>query len=112
MGISNPIEPCIYSKWVSDELLLLAGVYVDDFCIISDSQDEVDKLKAFLGAEEVYSNKWFSLTINHDVIAGTLSISSEINISISASDMRVQAMSVASLCVRIEGDDLAPPSLS
>jgi hypothetical protein len=80
---SNPIEPCIYSKWVSDDVLLLVGVYVDDFRIISDSQDEVDKLKAYLaphGAVEVDSNKWLGLTINHDVLAGTLSISNEINI--------------------------------
>ncbi len=64
-------------------MLLLVGVYVDDFCIISDSQDEVDKLKAYLapnGAVEVDSNKRLGLTINHDVLAGTLSISNEINI--------------------------------
>ena len=64
-------------------MLLLVGVYVDDFCFISDSQVEVDKLKAYLashGAVEVDSNKWLSLTFNHDVLAGTLSISNEINI--------------------------------
>jgi len=64
-------------------VLLLVGVYVDDFRIISDSQDEVDKLKAYLahhGAVEVDSSKWLGLTINHDVLAGTLSISNEINI--------------------------------
>jgi hypothetical protein len=64
-------------------VLLLVGVYVDDFRIISDSQDEVGKLKAFLaphGAVEVDSNKWLGLTINHDVLAGPLSISNEINI--------------------------------
>jgi hypothetical protein len=33
---SNLIEPCIYSKCVSDDVLLLVGVYADDFCIISD----------------------------------------------------------------------------
>ena len=60
---------CFYSnfKWVSDDVLLLVGVYVDDFCIISDSQDEVDKLKAYLaphGAVEVDSNKWLGLNIN------------------------------------------------
>ena len=41
-------------------MLLLVGVYVDDFRIISDSQDEIDKLKAYLvphGAVEVDSNK-------------------------------------------------------
>ena len=31
-GLStNLIEPCIYSKWVSDNVLLLVGFYVDDF---------------------------------------------------------------------------------
>ena len=83
-GLSpNPIEPCIYSKWVSDDVLLLVGFYFDDFRIISDSQDEVDKLEAYLaphGAVEVDSNKWLGLTINHDVLAGTLSISNEIYI--------------------------------
>jgi hypothetical protein len=74
---SNPIEPCIYSKWVSDDVLLLVGVYVDDFRIISDSQDEV-KLAPH-GAVEVDSNKRFGLTINHDILAGTLSISNQIN---------------------------------
>jgi hypothetical protein len=64
-GLSfNPIEPCIYSKWESDDVLLLVGVYVDDFRIISDSQDEIDKLKAYLaphGSVEVDSNKWLGL---------------------------------------------------
>ena len=86
---SNPIEPCIYSKWVSNEVLLLVGVYVDDFRIISDSQDEVDKLKVYLaphGAVEVDPNKWLGLTINHDVIAGTLSISNEFNIVTALND--------------------------
>jgi len=32
--ISNPIEPCIYSKWVFESVLLLVGVYVDDFRIM------------------------------------------------------------------------------
>ena len=50
-------------------MLLLVGVYVDDFRIISDSQNAV----------EVDSNKWLGLTINHDVLASTLSISNEIN---------------------------------
>ena len=32
------------------------------------------------GAVEVDSNKWLGLTINHDVLAGPVSISNEINI--------------------------------
>ena len=86
---SNPIEPCIYSKWISNEVLLLVGFYVDEFRIISDSQDEVDKLKVYLaphGAVEVDSNKWLGLTINHDVIAGNLSISNEFNIATALND--------------------------
>ena len=67
---SNPILPYIYSKWVSDVVLLLVGFYVDDFRIISDLPCAV----------EVDSNKWLGLTINHDILAGTLSISNEIKI--------------------------------
>jgi len=58
----------------SGYLMTCSKVYVDDFCIISDSQDEVDKLKAYL-APLGDSSKWLSLTINHDVLADTLSIS-------------------------------------
>ena len=87
--ISNPIEPCIYSKWVTDSVLLLVGVYVDDFRIISDSEEEVLKLKAYLaphGAAEVNSNQWLGLTINHNLDDGTLSISNELNIKEALND--------------------------
>jgi hypothetical protein len=53
----------------SSPVSFLCGIYVDDFRIISDSQDEVDKLKTHLaphGAVEVDSNRWRGLTINHD----------------------------------------------
>ena len=58
----------------------MVGVCVDDFCIISDLEEELIKLKAY---------HWLGLTINHNLDNGTLSISDELNMKEALKDLGI-----------------------
>jgi hypothetical protein len=73
-------DSCLYRRFKNGKLILV-GLYVDDFRIAADDQNDLDELVSYFKASYPVkvqpSNWWLGMKIEHDRVKGILKVSQE-----------------------------------